>query len=101
MPQEEISQGELEDTDCLLCHQQAYKRKKVDGVFVPDTGAMSISMDEAARTVHDPVRNNCLKCHAKAGGGDAVKRGDLILAQAATTDTNFDVHMSNTDAWNY
>ncbi len=92
------SPTELENIDCLLCHQQAYKRKKVDGVFVPDTAAMQISMDEAVRTVHDPVRANCLQCHAKAGGGDAVKRGDLSLAQAATTDEVFDVHMATTGA---
>ena len=97
-PQEDVSPAELENIDCLLCHQQDYKRTKVDGIFVPDTAAMTISMDEAARTVHDPVRSNCLQCHAKAGGGDAVKRGDLSLAQAATTDENFDVHMATTGA---
>ena len=98
MPQEDVSPAELENIDCLLCHQQAYKRKKVNGVFVPDTAAMQISMDDAARTVHEPVRANCLQCHAKAGGGDAVKRGDLSLAQAATTDRVFDVHMATTGA---
>jgi len=96
MPQAEVTPADLENIDCLLCHQQAYKRKKVDGVFVPDTQAMSITMDEAVRTVHEPVRANCLQCHAKAGGGDAVKRGDLTLAHAATTDTSFDVHMATT-----
>ena len=96
MPQTEATPAELANIDCLLCHQRAYKRKKVGGVFVPDTEAMTINMDEAVRTVHTPERANCLQCHAKAGGGDAVKRGDLTLAHAATTDTSFDVHMATT-----
>ena len=69
---------------------------KVDGVFVPDVDAMTITMDEAVQTVHEPERYNCLQCHAKAGGGDAVKRGDLTLAHVATTDSTFDVHMATT-----
>jgi hypothetical protein len=84
----------MQNIDCLLCHQKEYKRKKVNGVFVPDTATMTISMDDAVRTVHKPERVNCLQCHAKAGGGDAYKRGDMALAQGTTTDRNFDVHMA-------
>ena len=93
-PTPEATQEQLENIDCMVCHPQAYRRKKVDGRFVPDEAAMTITMDEAARTVHPPGRYNCLQCHAKAGGGDSVKRGDLTLAQISTTDRNFDVHMS-------
>jgi mono/diheme cytochrome c family protein len=95
-PEETASAEQLANIDCMLCHQQAYRRTRVDGVFVPDTAAMAITMDEAARTVHLPVRANCLQCHAKAGGGDAVKRGDLSLAHGDTADLYFDVHMSTT-----
>jgi hypothetical protein len=63
MPQTEATPAELANIDCLLCHQQAYKRKRVDGVFVPDTEAMAITMDQAVQTVHEPVRANCLQCH--------------------------------------
>ncbi|MCG6947826.1 MAG: hypothetical protein LJE93_02775 [Acidobacteria bacterium] len=97
-PNDEATPEELANIDCMICHQQAYRRKKVDGTFVPDTDNMAISMDEAARTVHRPVRSTCLQCHAKAGGGDAVKRGDLTLAQGSTTDFEFDVHMATTGA---
>ena len=41
-----------------------------------------------------PTRETCLKCHAKAGGGDALKRGDLALATGNTADRRYDVHMS-------
>jgi hypothetical protein len=88
------TQSQLANIDCLICHQKEYKRTKVNGNFVPDTVNMTISLNEAVQTVHRPVRENCLQCHAKAGGGDAVKRGDLALASAYTTDVQYDIHMS-------
>lgn len=90
------SLAQLQNIDCLMCHQKDYKRKKVNGVFVPDTALMTIPMDQAVQTVHKPQRANCLQCHAKGGGGDNYKRGDLALAHAATTDKNYDLHMATT-----
>jgi hypothetical protein len=95
-PSPQVSKAQLENIDCLICHQDKYKRKKVNGVFVPDTGKMTVSMVEAARTVHRPTRNGCLQCHAKGGGGDNFKRGDMALAHGNTKDKNFDVHMATT-----
>jgi cytochrome c len=97
-PEALSSQEQLENIDCMICHQDEYKRKKVDGVFQPDTANMSIDMDEAVQTVHKPTRASCLQCHAKAGGGDAVKRGDIALATAHTADRQYDVHMATTGA---
>ncbi|MEW6585029.1 MAG: choice-of-anchor D domain-containing protein [Nitrospirota bacterium] len=93
-PEATASTAQLANIDCLVCHQKDYKRKKVNGVFVPDTANMTITMDQAVQTVRKPVRANCLQCHAKAGGGDNNKRGDIALAHANTGDRNFDVHMS-------
>ncbi len=89
---------QLQDIDCLVCHQKNYKRVKVNGAFVPDTASMTITMDQAVQTVHLPERQNCIACHAKGGGGDNYKRGDLALAHANTADRNFDVHMATTGA---
>ncbi|HSN53661.1 MAG TPA: hypothetical protein VLT32_03275 [Candidatus Sulfomarinibacteraceae bacterium] len=98
LPEATASPQQLANIDCLICHQEQYRRVKVNGVFVPDTAAMAITMDEAVQTVHLPRRSNCLQCHAKAGGGDAVKRGDLALAHVATSDSSYDVHMATTGA---
>lgn len=98
MPSATPSTAEFERIDCLMCHQEKYKRVKVNGVFVPDTANMTITMDEAVRTVHEPTRTTCLQCHARGGGGDNYKRGDLALAHATTRDRAFDVHMSSTGA---
>ena len=89
---------QLESIDCLMCHQRDYKRVRVNGVFVPDAANMTITLTQAVQTVHRPERSNCLACHAKAGGGDAVKRGDLALASARTTDAQYDVHLSTARA---
>ena len=88
------TEAQLRNIDCLVCHQKDYKRIKVGGDFVPDTANMTITLDEAVQTVHMPERENRLQCHAKAGGGDAVKRGDLALASADTADAQYDVHMT-------
>jgi len=93
-PEETATQSQLENIDCLICHQESYRRVKVDGTFRPDSENMQISMLQAARTVHMPTRVTCLQCHAKGGGGDNYKRGDLALAHGTTEDRNFDVHMS-------
>lgn len=52
MPEADATQAQLENINCLSCHGSP-------GVL--------------------PTRADCLKCHAKAGGGDAVKRGDLAI----------------------
>ena len=64
-----------------------------DLTLVPDTANMAVSMVEAARTVHMPTRGSCLQCHATAGGGDGLKRGDMSMGLKTPT-RNMDVHMS-------
>lgn len=98
LPTPDMTRAQLKNIDCLICHQQEYKRVKKNGVYVPDTANMSITMDEAVRTVHEPNRATCVQCHAKGGGGDNFKRGDLALAHANTADKSFDVHMATTGA---
>lgn len=43
------SDAQLRNIDCLVCHQKDYKRVKVDGVFVPDTAKMTISLNQAVQ----------------------------------------------------
>jgi len=83
---------DLENIDCLMCHNQEYAaaRKRL-----PD-GSMGVTApsDSMVQNIHAPTRGNCLQCHAKAGGGDGVKRGDLSLALINNTDEHFDYHMN-------
>ncbi len=113
----------INDVDCLMCHNDTYQRKfvtdpnnaatvtnvlgetktyvfgKVDSrgnyTSVPDFDKMpaGTTMVDLARTVHPPTRKSCLRCHAKAGGADWTKRGDMGLSTADPT-VDEDVHMS-------
>lgn len=120
MPGASIDYGQILNIDCLLCHQDAYRRTAgpatetvtyadYQGVnrtwtlpyedaagnreYVPDPANMSISLIQAARSVHSPTRAACLRCHAHAGGGDGTKRGDLSSVSAGPPLAS-DVHMS-------
>lgn len=83
----------VENIDCLVCHSEEYAKARVrlsDGSM----GAATPT-DSMVRNLHLPTRTTCLQCHAKAGGGDGVKRGDLSLATATNTNAAFDVHMDS------
>ncbi len=113
----------VNDIDCLICHNDAYKRAlgpQTNVVTVTDwTGAIKTynfpvkvngdyqfqprydlmppgtTMLSLARSVHLPTKTTCLNCHAKAGGGDGVKRGDIYMNLASPSLTRVeDVHMS-------
>jgi RNase P subunit RPR2 len=116
-----VSNLTVNDTDCLICHNDTYKRAlgpqtnqvtvmdwtganktynfpiKVNGdyQFQPryDLMPAGTTMLSLAQNVQKPTRLTCLNCHAKAGGGDGVKRGDLAMENVASTNANLDVHM--------
>jgi hypothetical protein len=91
--------SQLLNIDCLMCHNEDYamvRVRKSDGTMGPPDGTATDVLNGYVRNVKKPTRKNCLKCHAYAGGGDAVKRGDIAWAHVATTDRNFDVHMATT-----
>ena len=113
------------DVDCLMCHSDTYQRKftmdptKTQTVtnvlgqiktyifgltdsngnyFIePNYAAMpaGTTMVDIAKNVHKTTKKSCLRCHATAGGGDWIKRGDMGLNTVTATDTQ-DVHMSPT-----
>jgi fibronectin type 3 domain-containing protein len=119
IPSTTLTTEQLNNIDCLMCHQDAYKRvpagpfttltmpgtngtthtiqvavEDATGFdFVPDTAKMTISILQAAQTVHLPTRASCLRCHAGAGGSDGGKRGDMSTLSANPTATS-DFHMS-------
>jgi hypothetical protein len=84
--------ADLSNIDCLVCHNSEYAAQRTR---LPD-GSMGVASpaDSMVRNISTPVRTNCLVCHAKAGGGDGVKRGDLALALITNTDPSVDVHMN-------
>lgn len=90
-----------ENIDCLVCHDQTstYKKAKTTaGVPEPTVDLLSVAKS-VGKNKGVPQRVNCIGCHAKAGGGDNVKHGDLSSALTNTT-REYDVHMG-TDGGNF
>ena len=120
MPTPTATLDQLNNVDCLMCHQDAYKRKAAapfesytvadyQGVnhtwqfpltdaaggfnYEPDEAKMTITLTQAAQTVHLPTRASCLRCHANAAGSDGAKRGDISSVTVNPPATS-DIHMS-------
>ncbi len=76
--------------DCLICHDTTGTYEK-DG---DNSGwpMEEVNLEEVAKNVGLPVRQNCDSCHAFGGGGDAVKHGD-IDSSLDYPDKSIDVHM--------
>ena len=90
--------GETENIDCLVCHDQTgtYAKAKTTA-GLPEATVDLAAVAQSVATNLDPLTSivtidNCIDCHAFAGGGDNVKHGDIALALADTT-REFDVHM--------
>ena len=98
-PETVVTQNQLENIDCLICHSGQYRRtvgKDQNGKyrFVPDTEKMTVSLLQAAVDITLPTNDTCLNCHTKAGGGNNFKRGDIEEAHRNPT-RSFDVHMAS------
>ncbi len=76
--------------DCLICHDTTGTYHK-DG---DNSGwpTEHVNLEEVAKEVGLPVRQNCNSCHAMGGGGNNAKNGDISLV-LDYPDRSVDVHM--------
>lgn len=117
-----VTNQTVNDVDCLVCHNDTYQRslqpldipltvtdwqgnqktymtpsKNTEGYYTMqprfDLMPPGTTMAQLAQNVHMPTRATCLRCHAKSGGGDGVKRGDISTANLNPSLAS-DVHMS-------
>jgi len=92
-------QAGLTNVDCLVCHNADYAKVRTrlaDGSMGPPAGTDAAVLNGYVQNIAAPTRTACLMCHANAGGGDAVKRGDISMATITNSDPHFDVHMNTT-----
>jgi len=80
--------------DCLVCHDHS-------GTYHKDAGdaglpAADVDLLKVAQSVGLPTRGNCGACHFMAGGGNAVKHGDLDES-LLFPNPEVDVHMGRLD----
>jgi hypothetical protein len=102
LPSSEMTQEQLENIDCLICHASGYNRTLVeneDGSFEwkPILWKNQGGLDSVSKRITMPKRTSCLRCHAGSGGGPNFKRGDIEYA-LSNTDREFDVHMGKDGA---
>jgi octaheme c-type cytochrome (tetrathionate reductase family) len=76
------------NVDCLVCHAETSAYAKGDF----GEPALGVDLVEAAKSVRNPTRDNCGKCHFDGGGGNGVKHGDLDESLYFPSE-NIDVHM--------
>jgi hypothetical protein len=97
MPSSEMSQEQLENIDCLICHASGYNRTLVENEdgsleWKPILWKNQEGLDSVSKRITMPKRTSCLRCHAGSGGGPNFKRGDIEYV-LSDTDREFDVHM--------
>ncbi len=98
IPSSEMSQEQLENIDCLICHASGYRRD----LYSNEEGSLewrpilwknTVGLDSVSKRISLPKRVMCLRCHSASGGGANYKRGDLEYTLADPTE-EFDVHMA-------
>ncbi len=84
--------------DCIICHDNTGTYKKAKG----KAGAISpkVDLNKVAQNVGPTTNKNCSKCHAKGGGGNNVKHGDLDMdmTDPDICTKEIDVHMAKDGA---
>ena len=98
-PSPELSQEQLENIDCLICHAKGYRRDLYrndagEWEWRPILWKNQRGLDSVAGRIVRPERAMCLRCHAGAGGGPNYKRGDIEYA-LKDCEPEFDVHMAS------
>lgn len=86
--------GSASNIDCLVCHDNTGSYSKAKGKSGMPAATVDLRM--VAQAVGPSRNTNCLSCHAKGGGGNNVKHGDLDvdLANPERCDRNVDVHLA-------
>ena len=91
--------GNPKNIDCLACHDQTGTYKK--GTTTAGAPDPAVDLSKVAQSVAEnagvPSRATCVFCHARAGGDDNVKHGDIANDLKAPT-RQHDVHMGTDGA---
>lgn len=101
LPTQEISDEQLENIDCLMCHASGYRRD----LYATDDGGWEWrpilwknqeGLDSVSKRLSLPTRTMCLRCHSNSGGGPNYKRGDIAYL-LKDPPLEFDAHMASED----
>ncbi len=86
------------NVDCIICHDNTGTYKKAKGKG--GTVSPKVNLNKVAQNVGPTKSKNCIKCHAKGGGGNNVKHGDLDMdmTDPDICTKEIDVHMAKDGA---
>jgi hypothetical protein len=102
LPSPVMSEEQLENIDCLVCHASGYRRDLVELEggrleWKPILWKNPVGLDSVSKRISSPTRAMCLRCHSASGGGPNYKRGDIEYA-LADPERDYDVHMATEGA---
>ncbi len=106
IPKPEMTEEQLENIDCLVCHHLEYRggaagvkkgyRKLVKTEqgfrYVPNPDLDAIEL--AKKITAKPTKEACLWCHAFAGGGPGFKRPNIDPSLIGEVSEDVDVHLA-------
>lgn len=102
LPEETMSDAQLENIDCLICHASGYRRDLYEDEngnpeWKPILWKNQEGLDSVSKRISMPKNVMCLRCHSASGGGPNWKRGDIeyVLSEC---DREHDVHMAEDGA---
>lgn len=91
MSEEGFTFTDSTNIDCLVCHDNSGSYIKANNSFgYPDP---ALNLNEIAKDIGRPSRDNCGVCHFYGGGGNNVKHGDLDM-EMFYPDKDLDIHMA-------
>ncbi len=102
LPEETMSDAQLQNIDCLICHASGYRRSLYEDengnlVRKPILWKNREGLDSVSKRISLPKNVMCLRCHSASGGGPNWKRGDIEY-ELAECDREHDVHMAEDGA---
>jgi hypothetical protein len=101
-PEAKLSEEQLRNIDCLICHAAGYRREVFENngggwEWRPILWQNTEGLDSVSKRISLPTRTMCMRCHSSSGGGPNYKRGDLEY-KLTSTEREYDVHMASDGA---
>jgi Cytochrome c bacterial len=102
LPSDKLSEEQLQNVDCLICHATGYRRDLYERPgggweWKPILWQNQEGLDSVAKRISLPERIMCMRCHSASGGGPNFKRGDLEY-KLTSPEREYDVHMATDGA---
>jgi hypothetical protein len=101
LPEAKLSEEQLQNIDCLVCHASGYRRDLYERPggweWKPILWENQEGLDSVSKRISLPTRIMCMRYHSASGGGPNFKRGALEY-KLTSPERHYDVHMATDGA---